>query len=74
MNLTLTLQEKKQKREELNRLRNLKKQEIEDKLKLLQRKSGAESMPFTGDELDEDFDPDEHDKKMKVSSASNSHY
>lgn len=74
MNLTLTLQEKKQKREELNRLRNLKKQEIEDKLKLLQRKSGAESMPFTGDELDEDFDPDEHDKKMKVSSAANSHY
>ena len=51
----------------MNRLRNLKKQEIEDKLAQIQRKSGAESMPFTGEELDEDFDPDEHDKKMRVS-------
>ena len=65
--ISLNNQEKQQKREELNRLRNLKKQEIEDKLAQIQRKSGAESMPFTGEELDEEFDPDEHDKKMKVS-------
>ncbi|KAF6018826.1 hypothetical protein EB796_022875 [Bugula neritina] len=57
--------EKQTRKEELNRLKNLKKQEIEDKLQHLKAKSGAESMPFTGEELEEDFDPDEHDRKMK---------
>lgn len=66
LDLYFPIQEKKQKREELNRLRNLKRQELEEKLKSIQEKSGAESMPFTGEELDEDFDPEEHDKKMNV--------
>lgn len=64
----ITLKEKQTRKEELNRLKNLKKQEIEDKLQHLKAKSGAESMPFTGEELEEDFDPDEHDRKMKVCS------
>lgn len=58
--------EKQKRREDLNRLKNLKKREIDDKLKTILKKSGADKMAFTGEELEADFDPDEHDKKMKV--------
>ena len=61
--------EKAKRREELNRLKNLKKKDIEDKLDSIMKKSGANIMPFTGLELEEDFNPDDHDKKMKVSAA-----
>ncbi|XP_067946404.1 protein KRI1 homolog [Watersipora subatra] len=57
--------EKQKRREELNRLRNLKKKEMKEKLELLKRKSGVQKMMFTEEELQMDFDPDDHDKKMK---------
>lgn len=58
------LQEKGKRKEELNRLKNLKRREIEDKLRCIMEKSGASRMPFTEEELDEDFDPLQHDRKM----------
>ena len=61
------MKEKEKKTQELNRLKNLKRQEIEEKLQAIQAESGASSMPFTSEELDEDFDPEEHDRKMRVS-------
>lgn len=59
--------EKDKRKQELNRLKNLKQQEIEEKLSSILQKSGAAHMPFTSDDLDDDFDPEEHDKKMRVS-------
>lgn len=50
----------------MNRLKNLKRKEIEDKFASIMKQSGATHMPFTEEELDEDFDPEEHDRKMTV--------
>lgn len=51
---------------EVDRLKALKRQEIEMKLQSIKRRSEAAKMPFTEAEMDEDFDPEEHDRKMKV--------
>jgi protein KRI1 len=57
-------EEKERQREELKRLKNLKKQEIQEKLKKIQEISGT-SKPIQVD-LESDFDPESHDKKMEL--------
>lgn len=57
--------EKEEKMKELEMLNALRKQEIEEKIMKLKQVAGAEDMPFNDADLDEDFDPDEYDRKMK---------
>ncbi|KAG5326079.1 KRI1 protein, partial [Acromyrmex heyeri] len=58
-------QEKQQKREELKQLKALKRKEIEDKIEKLKEITGNDDMRFDNVDFDSDFDPNEHDKKMK---------
>jgi len=56
--------EKIRRTEELKRLKNLKKQEIQRRLQQLCEVTGNEDTALGKIDLDEDFDPEEHDKKM----------
>lgn len=58
--------ERKQKLEEIKRLKNLKKKEIIDKMKRLKSVAGDDDLPVNIDDLDEDFDPKEYDRRMQV--------
>ncbi|GAB2229152.1 hypothetical protein Droror1_Dr00023288 [Drosera rotundifolia] len=56
-------------KEEVKRLKNLKKKEITKKLNKLREVAGlgeGSSIPLTAADLEEDFDPEEHDKKMNA--------
>lgn len=57
--------EKDQKREELKRLKALKRKEIEEKFLKLKEVSGQEELNFDEGDIESDFDPDKHDRKMK---------
>ncbi|CAG8640356.1 9921_t:CDS:10, partial [Scutellospora calospora] len=57
--------EKKRKMEELKRLKNLKKKEIFDKLQKIKEITGNESVGFDEVDLEEEFDPEKYDEKMK---------
>lgn len=57
--------EKEEQRKELEKLKELKRNEIEEKIQTLKQVSGVDKLPFKDEELDEDFDPDEYDKKME---------
>jgi len=59
------LEEKKRREEELKRLKNLKKQEIINKLKQIQEITGNKSVGFEDIDLEGDFNPEEYDKKME---------
>ncbi|XP_012539733.1 protein KRI1 homolog [Monomorium pharaonis] len=58
-------QEKQQKREELKQLKALKRKEIEEKIEKLREITGNDDMHFDNVDFDSDFDPNEHDKRMK---------
>lgn len=58
-------QEKQQKREELKQLKVLKRKEIEEKIEKLREITGNDDMCFDNVDFDSDFDPNEHDKRMK---------
>lgn len=57
-------EEKSKQQEELKRLKNLKKQEIQEKLKKIQDISGNDRVLDEGIDLESDFDSDAHDRKM----------
>lgn len=57
--------EKQQKKEELKQLKALKRKEIEEKIEKLKEITGNNDMHFDNIDFDTDFDPNEHDKKMK---------
>jgi len=59
------LEEKKRREEELKRLKNLKKQEIINKLKQIQEITGNKSVGFDDIDIEGDFNPEEYDKKME---------
>ncbi|KAJ6633672.1 Protein KRI1 like, partial [Pseudolycoriella hygida] len=59
------LQEKKEKMKELEMLNAIRKKEIEEKIQKLKEVTGDEKIQFDDDDLDGDFDPDEHDRKMQ---------
>lgn len=58
--------EKDVKMNELKELQKLKKQEIEDKIKKLQTITGNIDVAFKDDDIDGDFDPDAHDRRMQT--------
>ncbi|SJX64818.1 related to KRI1-KRRI-Interacting protein 1 [Sporisorium reilianum f. sp. reilianum] len=58
-------EEKRLKMQELSRLKNLKRQEIVDKLKKLREVTGSSTVDLDGLDLEGDFDPDAHDKAMQ---------
>ncbi|XP_063048581.1 protein KRI1 homolog isoform X2 [Engraulis encrasicolus] len=57
--------EKEQKREQLKQLKNLKRSEIMEKLKRLQELTGNQQLAFSQHDLEEDFDPQQHDQLMQ---------
>ena len=57
--------EKERKKEELKRLKNMKREEILKRLQQIQDNAGAKLEGVDKVGLEEDFDPDAHDKRMK---------
>lgn len=66
------VKEKELKMKDLRELQNIRKREIEQKLILLKEVAGNEEMGLQEDDLNADFDPDEHDRRM--SSMFNNEY
>lgn len=59
-------QEKKEKFQEIEMLKELKRKEIEERMEQLKAVTGAEEINLDEIDLDGDFDPEEHDKKMQA--------
>lgn len=58
-------QEKEVKMKDLRELQNVRKREIEQKLLILKEVAGNDELTLKEDDLNLDFDPDEHDRRMK---------
>lgn len=58
-------QEKLQRKRDLDELNKLRKQEIEEKLQRLKDVAQNEKFNLNEDELESEFDPDEHDRRMQ---------
>ncbi|XP_043284643.1 protein KRI1 homolog [Venturia canescens] len=58
-------EEKIRKQEELKQLKALKRKEIADKIAQLKEITGNDDNHFENIDLDADFDPEEHDRKMQ---------
>ncbi|XP_036337731.1 protein KRI1 homolog [Rhagoletis pomonella] len=57
--------EKEQKMKELEMVKEMKRKEIEEKILKLKMVTGNEELGFKDEELEEDFDPEAHDKRMQ---------
>ncbi|WAR52415.1 hypothetical protein PtB15_1B857 [Puccinia triticina] len=58
-------EEKRQRMEELERMKALKKDEVMKKLEIIRKNAGAEDCNLDGIDLDSDFDPESHDRRMQ---------
>lgn len=59
-------EQKALKSEEIKRLKNLKQQEILDKLKAIKEITGHDAAGLDGVDLEGDFDPDAHEQQMRA--------
>ncbi|XP_067648287.1 protein KRI1 homolog isoform X2 [Eurosta solidaginis] len=57
--------EKEQKMKELDIIKEMKRKEIEEKIRKLKMVTGNDELGFKDEELEEDFDPEAHDKRMR---------
>ncbi|EGG06722.1 uncharacterized protein MELLADRAFT_86393 [Melampsora larici-populina 98AG31] len=57
-------EEKQQKMDELNRLKELKRTALMAKLDVIKKNAGAEEFNMDDFDLESDFDPDSHDRRM----------
>ncbi|EFA06706.1 protein KRI1 homolog [Tribolium castaneum] len=57
--------EKEQKMQEMKKLQELKRREIEEKIQKLKEITGNNDMEFKDEDLEGDFDPEAHDKRMQ---------
>ncbi|XP_044264541.1 protein KRI1 homolog isoform X2 [Tribolium madens] len=57
--------EKEQKMQEMKKLQELKRKEIEEKIEKLKEITGNKDMEFKDEDLESDFDPEAHDKRMQ---------
>lgn len=65
--VSVPLQERERRREELKQLKNLKREELSARLARIRHASGCAAAPgLTPDLLQEDFDPARHDRLMAV--------
>ncbi|KAF7998317.1 hypothetical protein HCN44_009715 [Aphidius gifuensis] len=58
-------EDKKRKKEELLKLKAMKRKEIEDKIEKLKEITGNDDMQFDANYIEEDFDPEQHEKMMQ---------
>ncbi|EDW94259.1 protein KRI1 homolog [Drosophila yakuba] len=58
-------QEKQQKMKELELIKEMKRKEIDEKIRKLKAVTGNDELGFRDDELEEDFDPAAHDRRMQ---------
>ncbi|XP_055623960.1 protein KRI1 homolog [Toxorhynchites rutilus septentrionalis] len=58
-------QEKEQKKRELEELKAIKLQEIREKIQKLKEIAATENIAMKEEDLESDFDPDEHDRRMR---------
>lgn len=59
------VQEKEEKMKQIEMLKELKRKEIQEKIDKLKMVTGQDEIAFNPDELDEDFDPEAHDRRMQ---------
>ena len=59
------LKEKEKKREELKQLKAFKRKEILEKIEKLRKITGNDDLAFKDEDLEDDFDPDKYDERMK---------
>jgi len=57
--------EKEKKKEEIKQLKALKRKEIMEKLDKLKKIAGTQDLELNEDDLEEDFDPEKYDRRMK---------
>lgn len=58
--------EKEEKLHEIEMVKEMKRNEIEEKIRKLKEVTGDENISFQDIDLDEDFDPEAHDKRMQA--------
>lgn len=58
-------QEKQQKMKELEMVKEMKRKEIQEKIEKLKMVTGNDELGFKDDDLEEDFDPEAHDRRMQ---------
>ncbi|VVC97923.1 unnamed protein product [Leptidea sinapis] len=59
-------QEKQKKMEEIARLKALKLKEIQEKIAKIKQVTGNEDLAFKDEDIEGDFDPEQHDRRMKA--------
>ncbi|UZJ56351.1 hypothetical protein CBS101457_005671 [Exobasidium rhododendri] len=59
-------EEKEEKKREIDRMKDLKRKSIVDRLKKLKEATGSTNVDFERFQLDAEFDPEEHDRLMQV--------
>ncbi|XP_050352582.1 protein KRI1 homolog [Nymphalis io] len=59
-------EEKKKKLEEIARMKALKLKEIQEKIAKIKEVTGNQDLAFKDEDIEGDFDPEEHDRRMKA--------